>query len=300
VSSEVRVVDLGRRPYVEVLELQRGLFRRRRDGRLDHDVLLLVEHEPVVTLGRGADRSNLVVSEDWLQDRGVDVVEIERGGDVTYHGPGQLVGYPIVDLHAYRLDLHWYLRRLEETLLRVLAEFGLPAFRVEGYTGVWTGEAGEATAKAGEATGGTGEATRDTVSDVQREAPDVQTEPAADSESDGFATLSARRTATLIPAGAIRKVASIGVHASRWITRHGHASRWITRHGFALNVTDEPLEHFAWIVPCGIGGVQMTSLAREGAIRSMAQTRAAVLRGFDAALAPARMTGGSEHDLTRI
>ncbi len=237
-ARRLSVIDLGRRPYAEVLELQRRLAAGRRAGHVEDDVLLFVEHPPVVTLGRGADRRHLVASEAWLEERGVEVVEIERGGDVTYHGPGQLVGYPILDLRGYRQDLHWYLRRLEETLLRTLAAAGLPGYRVEGYTGVWTGELGADAASA--------------------------------RESDGFATVPAARAAPLVRDGHLRKVASIGVHASRWVTRHG----------FALNVTDEPLAQFDWIVPCGIAGVRMTSLTREGCPLSLPQARDLVLRGF--------------------
>src|SRR5207245_11291526 len=101
-------------------------------GRLSRDVLLLLEHPPVVTFGRNSQVSHL------LQPDGIDVFEVERGGDVTFHGPGQLVGYPILDLGAYKKDLHWYLRTLEQALIDALAELGIPAERDPGYTGVWT------------------------------------------------------------------------------------------------------------------------------------------------------------------
>jgi len=106
------VRDLGRRPYAEALELQRELRRRRAERELDHDVLLLTEHPPVVTLGRGTRTTSLPYPAALLERRGAEVFEVERGGDVTFHGPGQLVGYPIVDLTGHRRDLHWYLRRL--------------------------------------------------------------------------------------------------------------------------------------------------------------------------------------------
>lgn len=134
----LRVVDLGRRPYGPVLALQRALCRARRDGALADDLLLLVEHDPVVTLGRGTRAESLPLAPDALRARGLEVVEIERGGDVTYHGPGQLVGYPIVDLEALRPDLHWYLRSLEDGLIDALDALGIPAERNPGYTGVWT------------------------------------------------------------------------------------------------------------------------------------------------------------------
>ena len=182
-------VSLGRMAYGEALELQRSVARSRIAGEIAEDVLLLVEHPPVVTLGRTAKERNLVAPPDFLRTRGVDVFEVERGGDVTFHGPGQLVGYPIIDLKRHRLDLHWYLRQVEEALIRALAVYDIPAERHSGYTGVWTRG---------------------------------------------------------------RKIASIGVHARDWVT-------W---HGFALNVVTD-LSFFDLIVPCGIDGVVMTSMARE-------------------------------------
>ena len=208
-STRLEVAGLGRRPYAETLELQRELCRRRMAGELSHDVLLLVEHEPVVTLGRGTRPSSLPLPPEELARRGVGVYEVERGGDVTYHGPGQLVGYPILDLREHREDLHWYLRQLEASLIRGLGTLGIHGDRNPGLTGVWT-----------------------------------------------------RR----------RKIASIGIHVKRWVTFHG----------FALNVTTE-LAAFGLIVPCGIDGVVMTSVARElgrtDAAALEAETRAAVVDG---------------------
>jgi lipoyl(octanoyl) transferase len=132
------VHDLGRRPYAEVLELQRELRRQRLAGELAHDVLLLVEHDPVVTLGRGTRPASLPLPAEELERRGIQVVEVERGGDVTFHGPGQLVGYPILDLTRHRRDLHWYLRQLEGALILALGRLGIPAERNPGLTGVWT------------------------------------------------------------------------------------------------------------------------------------------------------------------
>ena len=130
--KQVDVLDRGLVPYRDALELQRSLARDRIDGRLDHDVLILLEHPPVVTLGRGSH------AEHVLESEGIDVVEVERGGDVTYHGPGQLVGYPIFDLKGFKQDLHWYLRTLEQALIDGLALLDIPAERNPGYTGVWT------------------------------------------------------------------------------------------------------------------------------------------------------------------
>jgi lipoyl(octanoyl) transferase len=138
VTRRLVVQDLGRRPYREVLELQRTLCRRRLAGELTEDILLLVEHDPVVTLGRGTRAGSLPLAPAELVGRGVEVFEVERGGDVTFHGPGQLVGYPILDLRQHRQDLHWYLRRLEEALIGALEALGITAGTNPGLTGVWT------------------------------------------------------------------------------------------------------------------------------------------------------------------
>jgi lipoate-protein ligase B len=208
-SSPIAVIDLGRRAYGPVLELQRDLCRRRLAGELTEDVLLLVEHDPVVTLGRSTRDSSLPLPRKLLEARGLEVFEVERGGDVTLHAPGQLVGYPILDLGGYRRDLHWYLRQLEEAMIRGLADLGVAAERNPGKTGVWTSG---------------------------------------------------------------RKIASIGIHVKQWVTLHG----------FALNVTTD-LSLFDLIVPCGIPGVTMTSVAREaGGARSGlgSAARGAVIRRF--------------------
>jgi lipoate-protein ligase B len=132
------VQDLGRRGYGEVLELQRTLCRQRIAGEIDEDILLLVEHDPVVTLGRGTRAESLPLPRPELERRGVEVFEVERGGDVTFHGPGQLVGYPVLDLRHHREDLHWYLRRLEAGLIGGLGRLGVTAGPNPGLTGVWT------------------------------------------------------------------------------------------------------------------------------------------------------------------
>lgn len=205
--SQLWVTRLGRRSYAAALELQRAVARARITGAVPEDVLLLVEHPPVVTLGRSTKGANLTSSPEYLASRGVELFEVERGGDVTFHGPGQLVGYPVVDLKRHRRDLHWYLRQVEEALIVALGEYGVPAGRHAGYTGVWTRG---------------------------------------------------------------RKIASIGVHARDWVT-------W---HGFALNVNTD-LAYFDLIVPCGITGVDMTSVAREvGAPADMAGVEESVARAF--------------------
>jgi lipoyl(octanoyl) transferase len=139
VTARLVVHDLGQRGYAEVLELQRRLCRQRIAGESDEDVLLLVEHDPVVTLGRGTRAESLPLPRAELERRGVEVFEVERGGDVTFHGPGQLVGYPVVDLRQHREDLHWYLRRLEAGLISALGRLGVEAGPNPGLTGVWTG-----------------------------------------------------------------------------------------------------------------------------------------------------------------
>lgn len=183
------VYDLGLRSYAEALSFQREVAAARIAKRVPEDVLLLVEHPPVITLGRSTKPGNLLASQEMLAARGVELFEVERGGDVTFHGPGQLVGYPIVDLTEHKEDLHWYLRQVEEVMIRAVAPFGVRAERVPGKTGIWTNG---------------------------------------------------------------RKLASIGVHARQWVT-------W---HGFALNVSTD-LSYFDLMVPCGLPGVDMTSVERE-------------------------------------
>jgi lipoyl(octanoyl) transferase len=138
-NRPVLVVDVGSRPYGEVLELQRSLVRRRLAQEHTDDLLLLVEHQPVITLGRGTRPTSLPLAPSELARHGVEVFEVERGGDVTWHGPGQLVGYPILDLAGHRQDLHWYLRTLEAVLITAVDRLGLAASRMAGLTGVWTG-----------------------------------------------------------------------------------------------------------------------------------------------------------------
>src|SRR5438477_7798086 len=186
---ELWVVDLGRSEYGEVLEFQRAVARARIIGEIEQDVLLLVEHPAVVTLGRASKDAHVLVTPEQLAKRGVQLFEVERGGDVTFHGPGQLVGYPIIDLKRHRQDLHWYLRKIEEALINTLADYGITGERNTAFTGVWTRG---------------------------------------------------------------KKIASIGVHARDWVT-------W---HGFALNITTD-LSYFDLIIPCGIDGVVITSIARE-------------------------------------
>ena len=135
-TPECWVVELGRIDYCEAERLQLGLVRARREGEIP-DLLLLLEHDPVVTVGRATDKAEDVADVAALNRQAIPVRETSRGGQVTYHGPGQIVGYPILDLQALKPDLHWYLRSLERVLMDGLAEFGYEAERVEGLTGVW-------------------------------------------------------------------------------------------------------------------------------------------------------------------
>ena len=134
------VLRLGRLDYHDAWALQRQLVAQRGAGEI-RDTLVLLEHPPVITLGRSGTPDHLLGSETELQDRGVEFVETDRGGDITFHGPGQIVGYAIVDLAARDRDLHRYLRDLESVLILALAEFGIRAGRADGLTGVWVGDA---------------------------------------------------------------------------------------------------------------------------------------------------------------
>lgn len=135
----LNLIHLGRIDYAEALNLQQQLVDARHDQRIGN-TLLLLEHPPVLTLGRNSNRSNILASDELLTRRGVEIHEINRGGDVTYHGPGQLVGYPIFDLRSFtpRLGAVEYVRLLEEALIRACADFGILAQRIAGRTGVWT------------------------------------------------------------------------------------------------------------------------------------------------------------------
>ena len=137
-----RTIDLGRIAYGEAAALQQRLVAARKNGAAP-DLLLFCEHPHVITLGRSGKREHLRVSEDLLRQRGVEFHHTNRGGDITYHGPGQVVGYPVLDLNGIRRDVGWYVRQLEESIIRATSSFGIRAFRVPGRTGVWVeGSAG--------------------------------------------------------------------------------------------------------------------------------------------------------------
>lgn len=199
---------LGRIPYAEAVEMQHAARAALKTGE-GPERFLLLEHPHVYTLGRNASEEDVLAGPDWLAAMGVEVAECDRGGQVTYHGPGQLVGYPIVNLSPDRRDIRRYVRDLQEVLIRTLTEYGVAARPGEeqAFIGVWAGEA---------------------------------------------------------------KIASIGVHLSRWITTHG----------FALNVSTD-LSYFTGIIPCGLHQVSMTSIERlVGAAPPLPEIAAVCARHF--------------------
>jgi lipoate-protein ligase B len=129
-------LDLGKTDYKDTWDLQKKLVDLRAEGKIP-DTLILTEHQPVITMGRGTAKENLLVSREELEKRGIDLYHIERGGDITYHGPGQLVAYPIIDLSARGRDLHRYLRDLEEVVIQTLSKYGLTGTLKKSLTGVW-------------------------------------------------------------------------------------------------------------------------------------------------------------------
>jgi lipoyl(octanoyl) transferase len=223
----ISVLQLGTVDYSTGLRLQEKLVGLRKDGRIG-DALLLLEHTPVITLGRNAKTANILASPELLAQRGVEVFECDRGGDVTFHGPGQLVAYPIVDLRGFPSEIAGrktlgaveYVRRLEEVLIRTCADFGIPTKRISGLTGVWT--AFDAAAKV--------------------------TEPSAQPDSRGRLSPHVSSPSESTEA----KIAALGVHISRGVTSHG----------LALNVNTD-LSFFNLIVPCGITSKPVTSMQQE-------------------------------------
>ena len=133
--DQIIIHDLGQRPYQDVWDYQKEIQAKRIAGEIE-DTLLMVEHEPVYTLGKNANENHLLQS----RDQSVDVFNIERGGDITFHGPGQLVGYPILDLSNYKKSVSWYMRTLEQIIIDTVSEFGIEAKRIEGLSGVWVGD----------------------------------------------------------------------------------------------------------------------------------------------------------------
>jgi lipoyl(octanoyl) transferase len=224
----ISIVQLGTIDYATGLRLQEQLIALRKENKIA-DVLLLLEHKAVITLGRNAKAANVVASSKLLAERGVELFECDRGGDVTFHGPGQIVGYPIFDLRGFAtptgkrktLGVIEFVRRLEEVLMRTCADFAIPTKRVAGLTGVWTDP------EPGNSRGGT----------------NAEAGPERSRRS-----LSVEQRSTGVEA----KLAAIGVHVSRFVTSHG----------FALNVNTE-LSYFNLIVPCGISAKPVTSMEQQ-------------------------------------
>jgi lipoyl(octanoyl) transferase len=218
-SPELLLLDCGTLPYRRAWEVQLHLAEQRGEGSIP-DVLMLLEHPPVYSRGRRTKAEELPMGDEWYEARGIEVLDTDRGGLVTYHGPGQLVAYPIIDLAPLGGDVHEYVRGLERVMIGSLAEHGVGAQTIEGLTGVWT--------------------------DGPPPGPGVE--------------------------GAAKKIGSIGIHVSKGITTHG----------LAVNV-DNDLQPFEWVVPCGIQGVAMTSIAQEGgSAPTVSAYKATVARHFGA------------------
>ena len=203
-NKNIQIIDIGKKPYKQALSIQESYFnqiidlkranRRQATKVLTKNFLLWVEHPPVITLGKSGKRENLLLNENQMKKKGIEFYGTNRGGDITFHGPGQIVGYPILDLDNFFTDIHKYLRFLEEIIILTLKEYNLRSERSPGETGVWL-DAGTPFA---------------------------------------------------------RKICALGVKASRWVTMHG----------FALNINTD-LSYFDYIIPCGIKGKAVTSLANE-------------------------------------
>jgi lipoyl(octanoyl) transferase len=223
----ISLIQLGTVDYATGLRLQQQLVALRKEEKIS-DVLLLLEHTPVITLGRNAKAANVVASPKLLAQRGVELFECDRGGDVTFHGPGQIVGYPIFDLRGFAtpdgkrktLGVIEFVRRLEEVLIRTCADFAIATKRVPGFTGVWT----------------------DAGNDDARVETGALARPVEQSSAEDLTSSK----------DAEAKLAAIGVHISRFVTSHG----------FALNVNTD-LSYFNLIVPCGIVSKPVTSMQQE-------------------------------------
>jgi lipoyl(octanoyl) transferase len=223
--KSIRFYDLGLTDYKEAWAFQEKLFQESIQQKLQNHELppeqqidipnhfIFCEHPPVITLGTGGEEKNLLLSETLLKQNGIDFIRSNRGGDITYHGPGQIVGYPILDLDQWTTDIHQYMRTLEDVIIHTLAEYGITGGRIKDATGVWLDW------------------------DNPRKA---------------------------------RKICAMGVRTSRWVTMHG----------FALNVSTN-LEHFNFIVPCGINDKQVTSMQKElGNDIDKEEVKARILKNF--------------------
>jgi lipoyl(octanoyl) transferase len=245
------VVDLGLIAYGPACNLQQRLVAARKSGAIP-DVLLFCEHPHVITLGRNGKRDHLRVSEHLLAQRNVEFCETDRGGDITYHGPGQIVGYPILNLAEHRgdkgRDVGWYVEQLEETMIRATGDFGVCARRSDAGHGAWIDARHDQFAeKVGGAPSGveTPDGMASVMSDLKVRPPKEST-PWAECAAGSVARTDGRAA----KAGE-EKLGALGVRLSRWVTSHG----------FAYNVSTD-LRYFELIVPCGIAGKRATSLER--------------------------------------
>ena len=137
-AQKLDVIKYGIINYEKAYKFQLKLLEKRYQNKIN-DTLLLVEHPPVLTIGTSGTRDNVIVNNNFLKEKGIEVFETRRGGDITYHGPGQIVGYPILNLKEHKKDLHWLLRSYEEVFIRLLKEYNIQADRIKGLTGVWVG-----------------------------------------------------------------------------------------------------------------------------------------------------------------
>ena len=187
-KMKILVYNLGRKNYKDTLELQKQFLEKKKNNTLNEDVLILVEHNPVITIGRTGNKKDIFVTDDFFKKNNIEIIEVERGGKVTYHGPGQLVVYPIFDLKKIGKDIHKIIRRYEEVIIDFLKSYDIKGNRKKDFTGVWV---------------------------------------------DG------------------KKIASIGIAASSWITYHG----------ISININND-IKNFSVINPCGLSYENMTSLSK--------------------------------------
>jgi lipoyl(octanoyl) transferase len=241
----ISLIQLGTVDYATGLRLQQQMVALRKEEKIG-DVLLLLEHNPVITLGRNAKAANVVASPELLSQRAVELFECDRGGDVTFHGPGQIVGYPIFDLRGFAtpdgkrktLGVIEFVRRLEEVLIRSCADFKIPTKRVAGLTGVWT-DPQILSSRAEE-------------NDSKNRSPQSRDLEFGSSDTNHVGTAASavqQSEASLPEHDSEAKLAAIGVHISRSVTSHG----------FALNVNTD-LSYFSLIIPCGITTKPVTSM----------------------------------------
>ncbi len=253
----ISIVQLGTIDYATGLSLQQQLVALRKEEKIG-DVLLLLEHKPVITLGRNANAANVVASSEVLAQRGVELFECDRGGDVTFHGPGQIVGYPIFDLRAHAtpdgkrktLGVIEFVRRLEEVLIRTCADFAIPTKRVPGLTGVWTDPPTLVSQENFNSL-----SSRAEESDSKNRSLESRDLLLADDTTNDVATAASavRQSEASRPEHSPEsKLAAIGVHISRFVTSHG----------FAFNVNTD-LSYFNLIVPCGITTKPVTSMQQQ-------------------------------------